>query len=182
MLPAEPSSRSPKCLFSAEQIAARVRELADRISADYAGRTLIVVGVLKGAWVFLADLVRQLTIPVRCDFVRVSSYGAGTVSSGDPRLSLDVSLPLADAEVLVVDDILDTGISLQWLAGHLRDKQPRSLRLCVLLDKSERRVAPVEADYVGFKIPDRFVVGYGLDCNEQFRELPYVGYFAAEDG
>jgi hypoxanthine phosphoribosyltransferase len=172
----------PQCLLSAEQIAARVRELAEAISADYQGRPLIVIGVLKGAWIFLADLVRQLTIPVRCDFVRVSSYGAGTVTSGEPRLSLDVSLPLAGADVLVVDDILDTGISMQWLLRHLGPMQPRSLRLLVLLDKPERRLVPIEADYVGFPIPDRFVVGYGLDCNEQFRNLPYIGYFAAGDG
>ena len=163
-------------MISAEQIAERVRQLAAQISADYAGKQPLVVGVLKGAWVLTADLVRQLTIPVRCDFVRVASYGMGTETSGQPKLLLDVLEPVAGADVLVVDDILDTGISVAWLLDHLRTKNPASLRLCVLLDKAERRRVPVTADYVGFSIPDRFVVGYGLDCGEQFRELPFVGH------
>jgi hypoxanthine phosphoribosyltransferase len=165
-----------ECLVSVERIAERVEQLGRQISAEYAGQPLIVVGVLKGAWVFLADLVRQLTIPVKCDFVRVSSYGLGTETSGEPQLLLDVRERVEDVHVLVVDDILDTGISVDWLLRHLRGKRPASLRLCVLLDKPSRRRVPVRADYVGFEIPDRFVVGYGLDCGECFRELPYVGY------
>ena len=168
-------------MISAEQIAERVRQLAAQISADYAGKRPLLVGVLKGSWIFLADLVRQLTIPVRCDFVRVSSYGMGTETSGEPKLLLDVVEPVAGADVLVVDDILDTGISVAWLLDHLRKKNPASLRMCVLLDKSERRRVPVPGDYVGFQIPDRFVVGYGLDCGEQFRELPYVGHVKGDE-
>jgi hypoxanthine phosphoribosyltransferase len=168
--------RRVEVMISAEQIADRVRQLAAQISADYAGKQPLMVGVLKGAWVLMADLVRQLTIPVRCDFVRVTSYGMGTETSGEPTLLLDVLEPMAGADVLVVDDILDTGISVAWLLDHLRKKNPASLRLCVLLDKAERRRVPVRADYVGFSIPDRFVVGYGLDCGEQFRELPFVGH------
>ncbi len=163
-------------MISADQIAERVRQLAAQISADYAGKPLLVIGVLKGAWILLADLVRHLTIPVRCDFVRVTSYGMGTETSGEPRLLLDVVESVAGADVLVVDDILDTGISVAWLRDHLQKKGPASLRLCVLLDKSERRRVPVPVDYIGFSIPDRFVVGYGLDCGEQFRELPFVGH------
>ncbi|HPM83648.1 MAG TPA: hypoxanthine phosphoribosyltransferase [Candidatus Anammoximicrobium sp.] len=168
-------------MIPADEIAERVRQLAAQISADYAGKQPLVVGVLKGAWVLMADLVRQLTIPVRCDFVRVTSYGMGTETSGRPKLLLDVLEPVSGADVLVVDDILDTGISVAWLLDHLRKKNPASLRLCVLLDKSERRRVPVQADYVGFPIPDRFVVGYGLDCGEQFRELPFVGHVKGDE-
>ena len=165
-----------ECEISADRIAERVRELAAQISRDYADRKLVMIGVLKGAWVFMADLVRQLSIPVRCDFVRVTSYGAGTVSSGEPRLLLDITEPIEGAHVLVVDDIVDTGISVAWLMEHLRKKKPASLRLCVLLDKPARRQARIDPDYCGFEIPDHFVVGYGLDCAERFRELPFVGY------
>jgi len=163
-------------MIPADEIAERVRQLAAQISADYADKQPLVLGVLKGAWILMADLVRQLTIPVRCDFVRVTSYGMRTETSGQPQLLLDAREPVAGADVLVVDDILDTGISVAWLLDHLRTKNPASVRLCVLLDKAERRRVPVAADYVGFSIPDRFVVGYGLDCGEQFRELPFVGH------
>jgi hypoxanthine phosphoribosyltransferase len=171
----QPPPHDIACLISAEQVARRVQELAQRIAADYAGRAPVLVGVLKGAWVFLADLARQLPLPVRCDFVRVSSYGAGTVTSGEPRLLLDCTEQLTGADVLVVEDIIDTGLSTAWLLQHLRGKRPASLRLCALLDKPSRRRVPVHADYLGFEIPDRFVVGYGLDWNERYRELPYVG-------
>jgi hypoxanthine phosphoribosyltransferase len=164
-----------ECMLSTERIARRVAELAAQISADFSDRPLLVVGVLKGAWVFMADLIRQLTIPVRCDFVRVSSYGMETVSSGEPELLLDITEPIRGCDVLVVDDILDTGISSRWLRDHLQTKEPARVRLCVLLDKPVRRQADIQADYVGFTIPDRFVVGYGLDSGERWRELPYVG-------
>ena len=168
-------------MISAEQIAERVRQLAAQISADYAGKQPLVIGVLNGAGVLLADLVRQLTIPVRCEFVRVTSYGMRTETSGEPKLLLDTVEPVTGADVLVVDDILDTGISIAWLLDHLQKKSPASLRLCVLLDKSERRRVTVPADYVGFTIPDRFVVGYGLDCREQFRELPFIGHVKGDE-
>jgi hypoxanthine phosphoribosyltransferase len=163
-------------------VAGRVGALAARISADYAGRELLVVGVLKGAWVVMADLVRRLTIPVRCDFVKLSSYGDGTSSSGQVRLDLDLSLPVGGQEVLVVEDLVDTGTCLAWLLDHLRARGPAGVRVCALLDKPARRVTPVTIDYLGFTIPDRFVVGYGIDWGERYRELPYVGYIPGEGG
>jgi hypoxanthine phosphoribosyltransferase len=181
----EAASRARSChvasLFSADQVAERVRQLAAQISGDYADQHPLLVGVLKGAWLFMADLVRQLTIPVCCDFVRVSSYGVGTTTSGEPRLLLDVTEPMAGRHVLLVDDIIDTGISVSWLLRHLRQSEPVSLKLCSLLDKPSRRRVPIQADYVGFEIPDRFVVGYGIDYAEQYRELPYIGYVTDHD-
>jgi len=165
--------------ISARAIDERVSELARQISQDYRDADdspLIVIGVLKGAWVFVADLVRKLSIPLRCEFVRISSYGDSTRSSRNPRLLLDVTEPVSDRDILIVDDILDTGISLEWLIQHFAARHPRSLRTCVLLDKPARREVNVHPDYVGFDIPDRFVVGYGIDCAEQFRELPYIGF------
>jgi hypoxanthine phosphoribosyltransferase len=168
-------------MITADEIAERVRQLAAQISRDYADTPPLIIGVLKGAWIFLADLVRQLTIPARCDFVRITSYGAGTETSGQPRLLLDVAESVAGADVLVVDDILDTGLSAAWLLDHLQQKNPASLRLCVLLDKLDRRRVPLSGNYVGFSIPDRFVVGYGLDCGEQFRELPFIGHVKGDE-
>jgi len=169
------------CDISAERIAGRVRELAEQISTDYAGKRLLIVGVLKGAWIFMADLVRQLTIPVRCDFARVTSYGMETVTSGEPKLLLDITESVEESHVLLVDDIIDTGICLSYMMDHLRSKNPASMRLCVLLDKPVRRKVEIQPNYVGFEIPDRFVVGYGLDCGEQYRELPFVGYMNRND-
>jgi hypoxanthine phosphoribosyltransferase len=170
-----------ECMIAADKIAERVAQLGRQISTDYAGRKLIVVGVLKGAWVFMADLVRQLTIPVQCDFVRLSSYGMGTVSSGEPKLAAGTPVRVEGLEVLIVDDILDTGRSCQWLKGHFESEGAASVRLCVLLNKPARRQVEIQADYVGFDIPDHFVVGYGLDCAEQYRELPFVGFKPALD-
>jgi hypoxanthine phosphoribosyltransferase len=177
----ETASSRIESLISAERIAVRVRELGDTITRDYEGRELILVGVLKGAWVFLADLVRELRVAVSCEFVRVSSYGMGTETSGQPQLLLDVASSLAGKHVLVVDDILDTGISLAWLLEHLQRQAPASLRVCVLLDKPSRRRVDITADYVGFEIPDVFVVGYGIDWAERYRELPYVGGVKTDD-
>lgn len=164
------------CLIPADRLAVRVAELARQISTDYAGCDLVLVGVLKGAWVFMADLVRQLTIPVQCDFVRVSSYGHGTAPATSPRLLIDVAMDLAGRHVLIVEDIVDTGLSLVWVQQHLSRRQPASLKVCALLDKPSRREVPVEVHYTGFVIPDRFVVGYGIDYAEEYRQLPYVGY------
>lgn len=168
------------CLISSAELAQRVQELARQISADYAGKPLVLVGVLKGAWVFLADLVRHLTIPVRCDFVKLSSYGAGTSTSGTVQVHLDLSMPVEGQDVLIIEDIIDTGTSTHWLIEHLKSRRPASLRLCALLDKPQRRLLPVTIDYVGFTIPDHFVVGYGIDWNERYRELPYVGHIISE--
>jgi hypoxanthine phosphoribosyltransferase len=169
------------CLISREQLAKRVGELARQISADYEGKEPIVVGVLKGAFVFMSDLVRQLTIPVRFDFVKISSYGDGTNTSGQITLHLDLSAPVAGQDVLVLEDIVDTGTSCCWLLEHLRHKQPPSIKLCALLDKPSRRQTPLTIDYLGFSIPDRFVVGYGIDFAERYRYLPYVGYLPEEE-
>ncbi len=164
----------PEILFSKTVIEGRVRELAGRISGDYAGKDLLIVGVLKGAFVFMADLVRGLHIPCRVDFVRLASYGAGSTSSGKVRITKDLETDIAGRHVLVVEDIVDTGLTLAWLVEALRRRQPASLRVCAFLDKSQRRQVPFTADYVGFTIPDAFVVGYGLDFNEDFRFLPDV--------
>jgi hypoxanthine phosphoribosyltransferase len=165
-----------RCLISADQLAQRVVELARQISEDYAGTRPLIVGVLKGAWVFMADLVRHLTIPTHCDFVKLSSYGAGTITSGHVRLDLDLCLSVEGQDVLLVEDIVDTGTCVLWLLDHLRKKNPNTVRLCALLDKPARRIEPVSIDYLGFAIPDYFVVGYGIDWNERYRELPYVGH------
>lgn len=163
-------------LISDEEIKAKVAELAARISQDYRDRSLVVVGVLKGAWVFMADLVRSLGIPVECDFLAVSSYGSGTESSGVLKILSDLSVPVEGKDVLVVEDIVDTGITLNYIKGLLELRHPRSLKICALLDKPARHRTHVQIDYLGFTIPNRFVVGYGLDYDEQFRNLPYIGY------
>lgn len=169
-------------LISEEELSQRVESLARQISTDYAGKPPLLVGVLKGAWVFMADLIRCLTIPARCDFVKLSSYGEDTETSGRVRLQLDVSLPVEGQDVLVVEDIVDTGTCVLWLLDHLRRKRPASLRVCALLDKPARRVAPVTIDYVGFNIPDHFVVGYGIDWQERYRELPHIAYVLQAGG
>lgn len=159
-------------LYSGEQIEQRVGELAMVVQADYVGRDVVVVGVLKGACVFLADLVRKMNLDVRIEFVWMSSYGTGTKSSGAPVVQIPPDLQIAGRDVLVVEDILDTGRSMTVLLDVLRDHGPRSIRVCALIDKRERRVTPVEADYVGFQLAEGFVVGYGIDCADRYRALP----------
>jgi hypoxanthine phosphoribosyltransferase len=167
---------SPAALLTQEQIAVRVHELAQQISADYVGRELLVVGVLKGSWIFLADLVRQMTVPVTVDFVMASSYGAGTDSCGSVRIVLDLQSRVEGRDVLLVDDILDSGLTLKCIVADLKRRNPRSVRVAALLDKPERRRAEVKVDYIGFSVPNKFVVGYGVDLAERFRNLPYIGY------
>jgi hypoxanthine phosphoribosyltransferase len=161
-------------LFSKEVIDRRVRELAGQISRDYEGKEPLIVGVLNGAFIFMADLIRALDIRCRVDFVRMASYGAGSVSSGEIRIGKDLETTIAGRDVLIVEDIIDTGLTLSRLVEILQGRQPASLKVCAFLDKRERRRVPFTADYVGFTIPDRFVVGYGLDYNEKFRFLPDV--------
>ena len=161
-------------LFPKEVIARRVRELAGQISRDYEGREPLIVGILNGAFIFMADLIRALDVPCRVDFVRLASYGSESVSSGAIRIGKDLETPIAGRDVLIVEDIVDTGLTLSRLVEVLRERQPASLRVCVFLDKPERRRIPFTADYVGFVIPDRFVVGYGLDFDEKYRFLPDV--------
>lgn len=162
-------------LFSEEQLRERVAQLAAEINRDYAGQELMLISVLRGSFVFMADLVRALTIPCTVDFMAVSSYGSGTTSSGQVQITKDLSEDITGKNVLVVEDILDSGNTLSYLLELLRARKPASMRLCTLLDKPERRVKPVQLDYTGFSIPDAFVVGYGLDYDEHYRNLPYIG-------
>lgn len=162
-------------LFTQEEVAARIQEMAAEINRDYAGKTPLVVGVLRGCFIFMADLVRHLELPLTLDFMAASSYGAGTVSSGLVDIRLDLHDDIAGRDVLLVEDILDTGNTLSKLVAELKRRNPASLKLCVLLDKPERRTASIQADYVGFTIPDAFVVGCGLDFDQKYRQLPYIG-------
>jgi hypoxanthine phosphoribosyltransferase len=171
LMSASNSNPTLEVLISEARIAARVQELAVEISADYHDRLLHLIGVLNGSWVFLADLSRHLEIPVTVDFMGISSYGQGTTSSGEVRITKDLDGSLAGLDILVVEDILDSGSTFLYLEKILKARQPRSLRLVTLLDKPVRRVQPVRADYVGFTIPDLFVVGYGLDYAQQYRHL-----------
>jgi len=161
-------------LVSKQEIEAKVAELGKRISGDYAGEELLIIGLLRGAIVFVSDLMRALSIPVRLDFIGISSYGSAT-RSGAVRLVMDLETDIAGRHVLVVEDIVDTGKTLSYLVENLKARQPASLRVCALLDKPERRQVPIEVDYVGFEIADKFVVGYGLDFAEGYRNLPFVG-------
>ncbi len=161
-------------LFSKKEIAGQVAKLARQISVDYAGKKLVVVGVLKGAFVFLADLVRQLTIPAAIEFVRIASYGAKKESSGEIIVTKDVEIPVAGKDVLIVEDIVDTGLSLKFLVEHLQTHKPASLKICALVDKKARRKVEIDVDYLGFAMADGFIVGYGIDFNEQYRALPEI--------
>ena len=179
--PVDLQSDVAEVLVSEDQIQAKVRELGARISADYAGRTLTLVSVLKGSLPFMADLMRSITVPVRIDLMEVSSYGGtSTESSGLVRILKDLSASIADEDVLLVEDIIDTGLTLNYLIRYLRGKSPASLRICTLLDKPARRLVEIPVDYTGFTIDDRFVVGYGLDFGEFYRNLRYVGVLRPE--
>jgi hypoxanthine phosphoribosyltransferase len=167
-------SPKEKILISREAIDKRVREIADAVSRDYQGRDLVVIGVLKGAFIFMADLVRALHVPCVIDFVRLASYGSGSQSAGKVVLTKDLETSIRDKDILIVEDIVDTGLTLSYLVNWLKERNPRSLRVCAMLDKRARRKVPFEADYVGFAIEDRFVVGYGLDFDERSRFLPDV--------
>lgn len=164
-----------KVLISAEEIAQRVKELGEQISADYHGESLLVIGILNGAVVFLSDLIRHISVPLELDFMAISSYGEATVSSGVVQLLKDLERPIEGRNVLIVEDIIDSGLTLSYLHQLLQSRNPASIKTAVLLDKPERRRTAFSADYVGFTIPDKFVIGYGLDFNHKHRELPYVG-------
>lgn len=167
--------RKLKVLLTRKQIKSRVIELAAAIERDYRDKGPLLIGVLKGSFIFLSDLVRALNIPLEIDFIRLSSY-VGRDTSGRVEVVQEIRTPVGGRDVLVVEDIVDTGLSLSFLLDHLRQKSPASLRLCALLDKPSRRRVPVSIDYLGFTIPDRFVVGYGLDYEEKFRWLPDIRY------
>jgi hypoxanthine phosphoribosyltransferase len=170
-------------LFTEEDLRACVRRVAGEIARDYAGKEPIVVGILRGSFVFLADLARELGklgLPIRLEFLSVSSYGGGTESSGVVTLKLDISENITGRDVILVEDMLDTGNTLSYLIPYLRKRKPASVKLCVLLDKPARRLKDVETHYLGFTVPDEFVVGYGLDFNQRYRNLPYIGVLKPE--
>jgi hypoxanthine phosphoribosyltransferase len=162
-------------LIDRDRLQRRIAELGEEISADYAGRDLLLVGVLKGAVFFMADLMRGLSIPCEIDFMAISSYGDSTDSSGVVRILKDLDINIEGRDVLVVEDIIDSGLTLSYLMRNLEAREPASLEICALLTKPERREIEVPVRYVGFEIPNRFVIGYGLDFGERYRNLPYVG-------
>lgn len=167
-------------LFTEEQIQSRVKELGQTISRDYAGKEPLFVGVLKGSFVFMADLVRQVDIPCSLDFMAVSSYGNATKTTGAVKINKDLSQDIEGRHVIVVEDILDSGVTLSYLSRYLQNRNPASLTIATLLDKPSRRRAEVYASYVGFEVPDAFVVGYGLDYAEKYRNVPYIGVLKPE--
>jgi hypoxanthine phosphoribosyltransferase len=163
-----------KLLFSKKEIAETVARLAQEISADHENKKVVLIGVLKGAFVFLADLVRHLTIPVEIEFMRIASYGSQKESSGEIRVTKDVEIPLEGRDVLIIEDIVDTGLSLKFLVDQLRAHNPSSLKVCALVDKKSRREVEVQVDYTGFAMDEGFIVGYGIDFNEGYRALPEI--------
>jgi len=168
-------------MISEEEIRAKVKELAGRINADYRGRSPLLVGILKGAFIFLADLIREIDLQVEVDFIATSSYGRSTESTGIVKIIKDLSQSITDRDVLLVEDIVDTGLTLRYLYNLLLSRNPRSLEICVLLDKKERRKVEVPVKYVGFEVPDLFLVGYGLDYGEKFRGLKYIRALSPEE-
>ncbi len=168
-------------LLSRKQIASIVKGLADQISKDYQKKELVLVCILKGAFMFLSDLIRHLQVPVQIDFVRLASYGAGMQTSGRIEITKDIETPIEGKDVLIIEDIIDSGRTLQFLKNRLSLANPRSVKICALLDKKARREVEIEADYVGKEVPNVFVIGYGIDFNENYRNLPEVYYVTPTD-
>lgn len=164
-----------RVLLTEEEVDKRIRELGEQISKDYEGEEIHLICVLRGSVFFTCELAKRITVPVSIDFMSASSYGSSTISSGVIKIVKDLEDPLIGKNVIVIEDIIDTGRTLSYLMKMLKERNPKSLRLCTLLDKPERRVAQVDVDYVGFEIPDEFVVGYGLDYAQKYRNLPYIG-------
>ena len=169
-----------KVLFSEEQLKSAVEKIAGEINRDYEGKEPVLIGILKGSVVFMADLMRKISVDCTTDFMSVSSYGGGTETSGSVRIRKDLDRSITGKDVIVIEDILDSGTTLSHLLEILEVRRPNSLKLCVLLDKPERRVTPVKYDYVGLTVPDEFIVGYGLDYDEKYRNLPYIGVLKRE--
>src|ERR671917_618728 len=174
--------RIGEILVQADELQHRIREMAAEVSRDYAGKDLLLIGVLKGAVFFLADLMRHLDIPCEVDFMAVASYGSSTDSSGVVRILKDLDAPLEGRDVLIVEDIVDSGLTLQYLLRTLEARKPGSLEVCALLTKPDRRKIDLPARYIGFEIPDKFAIGYGLDYAERYRNLPYVAALVLGDG
>ena len=169
-----------KVLFSEEQLKSAVKKIAGEINRDYEGKEPVLIGILKGSVVFMADRMREISVDCTTDFMSVSSYGGGTETSGSVRIRKDLDRSITGKDVIVIEDILDSGTTLSHLLEILEVRRPNSLKLCVLLDKPERRVTPVKYDYVGLTVPDEFIVGYGLDYDEKYRNLPYIGVLKRE--
>lgn len=169
-----------KVLLSAEEIQEKVKELGAQISKDYEGKNLMLISILKGSIVFMSDLMRAITIHCKIDFMAVSSYGSSTKTSGVVRILKDLDIPLENYDVLIVEDILDSGMTLDYITKILNERHPKSIKICTLLDKPSRRKIDIKADYVGFLVPDEFVVGYGLDYDERYRNVPFVGVLRPE--
>lgn len=169
-----------RVLFSQQELQSKVNELGAQITKDYEGREPIFVGVLKGCFVFMADLMRAVNLPCQIDFMAVSSYGRGTVSSGEVQITKDLSYDIGGRDIIIVEDILDSGVTLNYLIGYLNHRNPRSIKIVTLFDKPSRRKAPIKADYFGYEVPDAFIVGYGLDYAEKYRNLPYIGILKPE--
>ena len=169
-----------RVIFSEEEIHAQVKRMGQQISRDYAGREPVCVGVLKGCFVFMADLMREIDLNCKIDFMSVSSYGAGTTSTGEVRITKDLSHSIEGRDVIIVEDILDSGVTLSYLMKFLKGRKPASIKICTLLDKPSRRKADITPDYSGFLCPDVFIVGYGLDFAERYRNLPFIGELKPE--
>lgn len=169
-----------KVLLSEQEIQEKVKELGAKISNDYNGKNLMLISILKGAVVFMSDLMRAITIHCKIDFMAVSSYGSSTKTSGVVRILKDLDIPLYNYDVLIVEDILDSGMTLDYITKILNERHPKSIKICTLLDKPARRKINIKADYVGFTVPDEFVVGYGLDYDERYRNVPFVGVLKPE--
>lgn len=167
-----------KVLISEKELMNKVEEIAKNIEKDFLGQEVVVVVVLKGASVFASDLIRKMNLDVKLDFIAASSYGMSTKSSGTVKILKDLDMDIEGKNVIIVEDIIDTGLTLKYLTENFRSRKPNSLKICTLLDKPERRKCHIDVDYVGFQIPDAFIVGYGIDCKEQFRNLPYIGIVA----
>ena len=169
-----------KVLLTEEDIQKKVKEIGEKITHDYEGKNLMLVSVLKGSVAFMADLMRAIDLPLKIDFMSVSSYGSGTTSSGVVKINKDLDIDLHGVDLLIVEDILDSGKTLHYITKMLSDRGTASIRIACLLDKPERRVVPLSADYTCFDIPDKFVVGYGLDYDQKYRNLPYIGVLKPE--
>lgn len=175
------SQNIERVLYTEAELQARVKELGTQITADYADKeNILLISVLRGSYIFMADLSRAINLPCLIDFMSVSSYGAGTISSGQVEIKKDISSSIEGYHVIIVEDILDSGNTLYYLMDVLKARKAASIRICTLLDKPERRQKPIKADYYGFVVPDAFVVGYGLDYNQQYRNLPYIGILKEE--
>ncbi len=176
----EKGNFTQEVLISADEIAAKVKELGKKITEDYKGKSVLLIGILKGSVPFMADLMREIDLDVTLEFMCVSSYGSSTKSSGVVRIVKDLDVPIEGRDVIIVEDIIDTGLTLDYLKGYLNGKHPASLKICAFLDKPSRRKVQIEGDYIGFTVEDKYIVGYGLDMDQHYRQLPYISWIKPE--